>query len=88
MVSTGDKNNKFSFKPITADDGSQEIKVLDINKATQRSDIPTQLVKRFDNLIVDYLQENFINCLKKGTFPKDFKGNTQFIFLCNTQIIG
>ena len=88
MISTVDENNKFSFEPITADDGSQEIKVLDINKATQRSDIPTQLVKRFDNLIVDYLQENFINCLKKGTFPNYFKGNTQFIFLCNTQIIG
>ena len=43
MISTVDENNKFSFEPITADDGSQEIKVLDINKATQRSDIPTQL---------------------------------------------
>ena len=31
------------------------------------------LVKRFDNLIVDYLQENFNNFLKKGTFPKDFR---------------
>ena len=73
MVSTVDKNNKFSFEPITADDISQQIKRLDINKATQESDIPTKLVKRFDNLIVDYLQENFNNCLKKGTFPKDFK---------------
>ena len=73
MVSTVDKNNKFSFEPITADDISQQIKRLDINKATQESDIPTKLVKRFDNLIVDYLQENFNNCLKKGTFPKDFQ---------------
>ena len=72
MVSTVDKNNTFSFKSITADDISQQIKRLDINKATQESDIPTKLVKRFDNLIVDYLQENFNNCLKKGTFPKDF----------------
>ena len=63
MVSTVDKNNKFSFKPITGD----------INKATQERDIPTKLVKRFDNLIVDYLQENLNNCLKKGPFPKDFK---------------
>ena len=29
----------------------------------QESDIPTKLVKPFDNLIVDYLQENFDNCL-------------------------
>ena len=73
MVWTVDKSNTFSFNPITADDISQQIKRLDINKATQESDIPTKLVKRFDNLIVDYLQENFNNCLKKGTFPKDFK---------------
>ena len=73
MVSTVDKNNKFSFEPITADDISQQIKRLDINKATQESDIPTKLVKRFDNLIVDYLQENLNKCLKKGAFPKDFR---------------
>ena len=63
MVSTLDKNNKFSFTPITGD----------INKATQERDIPIKLVKRFDNLIVDYLQENLNNCLKKGPFLKDFK---------------
>ena len=65
MVSTVDKNNKFSFDPITADDISQQMKRLDINKATQGSDIPTKLLKRFNNIIVDYLQENFNNCLKK-----------------------
>ena len=73
MVSTADENNEFSFKHITANDISQQIKRLHINKATQESDMPTKLVKRFDNLIVNYLQENFSNCLKKGTFPKDFK---------------
>ena len=56
MVPTANKNNKFSFEPITAHDISQQIKRLDINKATQESDIPTKLVKCFDNLIVDYLQ--------------------------------
>ena len=39
-----------------------KIKRLDINKATQETDIPTKLVKRFGNPIVDYLQENFNNC--------------------------
>ena len=63
MVSTVDKNYKFSFEPITGDNVSKQIKRLDINKATQESDIPTKLEKCFDNLIVDYLQENFIDCL-------------------------
>ena len=52
MVTTVDKNNKFSFEPITADNISQQIKRLNINKATKGSDILTKLVKRFDNLIV------------------------------------
>ena len=73
MVSAVNKNNKFPFEPITEDDISQQIKRLDINKATRERDIPTKLVKRFDNLIVDYLQENFNNCLKTGSFAKDFK---------------
>ena len=63
MVSTVDKSNTFSFEPINTDDISQQIKRVDINKATQESDLPTELVKRFDNLIVEYLQ--FYNCLKK-----------------------
>ena len=71
MVSTVNKNNKFSFEPITADDISQQIKRLDINKGTQRSYILTKLVKCFNNLIVEYLQEN-LNNFKKDTFPKEF----------------
>ena len=63
MVSTVDKNNTFSFEPITADDMSQQIKYLDIDKSKQETDIPTKLVKCFDNFIVDYLQENFNICL-------------------------
>ena len=52
MVSTVDKNNKFSFEPITADNISQQIKRLNIDKATKGSNILTKLVKRFGNLIV------------------------------------
>ena len=44
MVSTANKNNKFSFEPNTADDISQQRKCLDINKVTRESDIPTKLV--------------------------------------------
>ena len=43
MISNVDKNNKFSFEPITADDISQETKHVDINKATQEDYIPTKL---------------------------------------------
>ena len=63
MISTVNKNNTTN----------QQIKRLDINKAARESDMPTKVVKPFDNLIVVYLQENFNNRLKKGTFPKDVK---------------
>ena len=58
--------NTFFFKPVTADDISEQIKCLDINKATQERDIPTKLVKRLDNLIAHYLQDNFNSCPTKG----------------------
>ena len=63
MEFTVNKYNKVSLEPITTDDISQQIKCLDIHKTTQESDMPTKPVKRFDNLIVHYLQENFNNCL-------------------------
>ena len=44
MISTVDKN-EFSFEPIIADDISQQMKRLNINKATQERDIATKLVK-------------------------------------------
>ena len=44
MISTVDKN-EFSFEPIIADDISQQMKRLNINKATQDSDIAKKLVK-------------------------------------------
>ena len=69
MVSNIDRNKTCFFEPITADDTSQQIKRLDV-KATQESNIPAKLVRHFNNLIVD-LQENFNNCLRKGTFLND-----------------
>ena len=50
----------LSFEPITVDKIPQQIKRFDIIKATQESDISTKLVKRFDNIMVDYLKENVI----------------------------
>ena len=73
MLSTVDMINTFSFEPITADDILQQIKCLDISKAAQESDVPTKLVERLDYLIVNYLLQNFNNCLEKGTFANDFK---------------
>ena len=52
-VSTIDINKTFSFESITTGDISQQIKRFDINKATKESEIPTNLAKRFDNLIVN-----------------------------------
>ena len=43
MISTVDKNNKFSFKPITADDILQQVK-LDIIKSSVIEDSSSEKV--------------------------------------------
>ena len=74
MVSAVDRNNTTN----------QQIKRLDINKAARESDMSTKIVKPFDNLIVVYVQENFNDRLKKGTFPKDFKKAVTFQLIKRT----
>ena len=56
-------NSKFSFSCIEKSDISKEIKNLQINKATQDSDIPTKLIKNNSDLFADFTNffVNFAN---------------------------
>ena len=49
MVSSIKNEASFSFTCVTVDDISNEIKRLDIKKATQESNIPTKVIKQFPN---------------------------------------
>ena len=63
----------FSFTCVIVDDISKEIKRLDIKKATQESDIPTNVKKQFPNLFIDFLHKNVNSCLTEGTFSSDLE---------------
>ena len=73
MVSGVEKEASFSFTCATLDGISKEIKRLDIKKATQKSYIPTKIIKQFLNLFIDFLHKNINSCLTEDTFPNDFK---------------
>ena len=73
VVSSVENEASFSLTCVTVDDISKEIKRLDIKKATQENDIPTNVIKQFPNLFIDFLHKNINSCLTEGTFPNDFK---------------
>ena len=59
-VSLSSKKWYLLLKKVMCSSLLLQIKLLHINKATQESDIPTELVKRFDNLVVNHLQEPYL----------------------------
>ena len=73
MVSSIKNEASFSFTCVTVDDISNEIKRLDIKKATQERNIPTKVIKQFPNLFIDFLHKNIYSYLTEGTLPNDFK---------------
>ena len=41
-----------------------------MKKESLSSDIPTKIIKEFDNLFAIFIPENFNLCLNKGEFPE------------------
>ena len=68
-----DENSIFSFKEIGKTEVIKEIKNLDIKKESLSRDIPTKIIKEFNDLFVTFFTENFNLCLNKGEFPEVLK---------------
>ena len=68
-----DKNSIFSFKEIEKTKVIKEVKNLDIKKGSLSSDIPTKMIKQFDDLFAIFITEDFNLCLNKGEFPEILK---------------
>ena len=66
-------NSKFSFSFIEKTDILKEIKNLQVNKASQYSDILTKLNKNNSNLLVDFIFTNLSNSITESTFPSLLK---------------
>ena len=64
---------KFSFKEITEEEVSNEILSLHSAKASQKSDIPTKILKVNVDIYSFYLQIILNNCLKNSIFPEEMK---------------
>ena len=73
---------KFSFNLVSKEDVLTEIKILDVSKAIQESDIPVKIVKTDENFFVvafffyfNKALENgkFHNCLKLANITPVFK---------------
>ena len=68
-----DESSKFSFREITEEEISNEILSLNTAKASQQSDIPTNILRINVDLYSFYLQKILNKCLKKSVFPDAMK---------------
>ena len=68
-----DENSILSFKEIEKTDVIKEIKNLEIKKGLFSSDIPTKIIKEFDDLFATFIIKHFNLCLSKGKFPEILK---------------
>ena len=67
-----DKNSIFSFEE-TEKIEVKDRKNLDIKKELLSSDVPTKIIKEFDNLFVSFITENFNLCLNIAEIPEILK---------------
>ena len=63
----------FSFKSISYEDIENEIKLLDIKKASQDTDIPTKIIKQNADIVGDFIYQNFNNAIACSVFPVNLK---------------
>ena len=68
-----DTNSIFSFKEIWKTKVNKEIKNLDLKKGSLSSDIVTDIIKGFDDLLVIFITKNFNLYLNNGEFPEILK---------------
>ena len=64
---------RFSFNFVSKEDVLTEIKVLDVSKATQESDIPVKIIKVHENFFVEAICFYFNKSLENSKFPNFLK---------------
>ena len=74
MIKNKKKNyQSFSFGPVTYDGVLKKVNNLDTKKASQQSDIPTNILKQNSDYFAEYFYENIDQCISKLIFPSDLK---------------
>ena len=63
----------FSFNFVSKEDVLTEIKMLDVSKAIQESDIPVKIIKVNENFFAEAICFYFNKSLENGKFPNYLK---------------
>ena len=63
----------FTFQPVTNNQISNIIKVLNDKKAIQSTDIPTKLIKKLCDFFSEFIYKSINHCITEGNFIADFK---------------
>ena len=65
--------SSFSFKPVSFDEIIKETLNLDTSKATQKSDIPTKIIKQNQDIFSKFIFENVNNMIDTDVYPEQLK---------------
>ena len=60
---------------VERDEIMKEISRLNINKATQSTDIPRKRIKENSDIFGDFIFENYNNCISSFVFPSYLKND-------------
>ena len=66
-------NDSFNFIEVDQKQIEKEILKLDVNKASQSSDIPIKILKENTDVFINFLCNSFNNSIKLTTFPEILK---------------
>ena len=67
------KDSAFSFRHISLDEITKEIKRLEVKKACQDMDFPTKVIKNNSDIFADFFFLNLNNCIVSSVFPLNLK---------------
>ena len=62
--------NKFLFKNASISDTKKELQNLDTSKATQKSDLPTKIIKENFDILAPFLFGSVNSSIDLSNFPK------------------
>ena len=64
-----DFKSHFSFKNAEKEEILKELNCLNINRATQNTDITTKIIKENSNISGDFTLSNLIGCINTSLYP-------------------
>ena len=65
--------SNFNFSFVEKVDILKDIKMLQLNKATQNADIPTKLIKDNEDIFAEFVFISFNKCIEQSVFPSKLK---------------